>query len=231
MDNSIPFYLQIKRYLKQKLVLNELKPGDIIPSERELTERFAMSRSTVRKAIDELVYEGYLVKVQGKGTFVAKHDLEKELTKITGLNRDCPLEVKAELLQERIMDATAPEQPEFVRQGFEKKIYFMERAIRIDEQQVGIQKIWSYPEFINEINSQPLDELELIGDEYYEEISIVNKKITVKGFNSKNPVLRVCHQIYQQGKAVIYSLNYYHTQQIKLTKRVKLKKGGVGQAK
>lgn len=49
-----------------------LKPDDIIPSERELSEKYQISRPTVRQAIKELVYEGFLNREKGKGTFVSR---------------------------------------------------------------------------------------------------------------------------------------------------------------
>ncbi len=50
----------------------ELKPGDAVPTERELCEIQGVSRMTVNKAIMSLVNEGLLYREQGKGTFVAK---------------------------------------------------------------------------------------------------------------------------------------------------------------
>lgn len=48
-----------------------LQPGDQVPTEESLTREFAVSRSTVRKALDRLVTEGVLVRRQGKGTYLA----------------------------------------------------------------------------------------------------------------------------------------------------------------
>ena len=52
----------------------EWRPGEAIPSEIELAARYKVSQGTVRKAIDELAAENYLMRRQGKGTFVATHD-------------------------------------------------------------------------------------------------------------------------------------------------------------
>ncbi|WP_309082448.1 GntR family transcriptional regulator [Zhihengliuella sp.] len=65
----------LPKYYAQKLrileIIGELTPGAMIPTERELAERFGTSRTTVRKAIAELVVEGRLDRTQGRGTFVA----------------------------------------------------------------------------------------------------------------------------------------------------------------
>ncbi|MDR2896026.1 MAG: GntR family transcriptional regulator [Propionibacteriaceae bacterium] len=74
-------HTQIRGYLRS-LALHELNVGDTIPSERELCEQFQVARMTVRQAVDALVTEGILTRVQGKGTFVAgrKVDLQMHLT-------------------------------------------------------------------------------------------------------------------------------------------------------
>ena len=50
--------------------MNNFPGYEPIPSEQELMEMYQVSRITVRKAVDELVNEGYLYKIQGKGTYV-----------------------------------------------------------------------------------------------------------------------------------------------------------------
>lgn len=68
-----PLYQQIKVLITQSLQAGEWKPGELIPSEVELAQRFKVSQGTVRKAIDELSAENLVVRRQGKGTFVATH--------------------------------------------------------------------------------------------------------------------------------------------------------------
>lgn len=68
-----PLYQQIKTLITQSLQSGEWKPGELIPSEVELAQRFKVSQGTVRKAIDELASENLVVRRQGKGTFVATH--------------------------------------------------------------------------------------------------------------------------------------------------------------
>ena len=69
-----PLYQQIRELITKSLESGEWGPGDIIPSESELAERFGVSQGTVRKAIDEMAAGNLLVRRQGKGTFVATHD-------------------------------------------------------------------------------------------------------------------------------------------------------------
>ncbi len=68
-----PLYQQIKELLLQSLQQGEWQPGEAIPSEMDLAERFQVSQGTVRKAIDELAGDNILIRRQGVGTFVATH--------------------------------------------------------------------------------------------------------------------------------------------------------------
>lgn len=70
-DSPIPLYYQIKERIQESLDNDIFKVGETIPSEMELCKLFDVSRPTVRQAISELVNEGSLKKIKGKGTFVA----------------------------------------------------------------------------------------------------------------------------------------------------------------
>jgi GntR family transcriptional regulator len=74
-----PLYKDVKRQLMEALTRGEWKPGEAIPSERRIAERFGISIGTVRKAIDELVAENILIRQQGRGTFVATHTRDRLL--------------------------------------------------------------------------------------------------------------------------------------------------------
>jgi len=74
LDKStpIPLYFQLKEIIKDKIDSGKLKPGDILPSERELSQVYQISRPTIRQALKELVNEGLLYREKGKGTYVSK---------------------------------------------------------------------------------------------------------------------------------------------------------------
>lgn len=84
MSNSVkkqPLYDQLVDLLKEKIKL-EMKPNQILPSERELSTRYGLSRTTVRLALQELEKMGYIYRQHGKGTFVS--DLSKQITNLSG---------------------------------------------------------------------------------------------------------------------------------------------------
>ena len=69
-----PLYKEIRRLLTETISAGEWKPGEAIPAEWKLAERFQVAIGTVRKAVDELVGENILIRQQGRGTFVAAHN-------------------------------------------------------------------------------------------------------------------------------------------------------------
>ncbi len=87
-----PLYNQLKTALLTLMKEGELREGDLFPTEREIGERFQVSRITVRRAIDELVREGYLVTVQGKGTFVARPKIQRHMTEMLSFSAEMAAE-------------------------------------------------------------------------------------------------------------------------------------------
>ena len=66
-----PLYMEVKRRLTGSIAAGEWRPGEALPSETRLAQRFNVSIGTLRKAIDELVAERIVVRHQGRGTWPA----------------------------------------------------------------------------------------------------------------------------------------------------------------
>ena len=66
-SSRLPLYFQLKENLLRDIRARKYPEGDAIPSEGELGASYSVSRTTVRRAIDELVTEGFLTRIQGKG--------------------------------------------------------------------------------------------------------------------------------------------------------------------
>lgn len=70
---KIPLYRQIQEDIKQQIEYGSLKPGDRLPSEMDYSRKYFVSQITSKNALNGLVDEGYLIRIQGKGTFVSKN--------------------------------------------------------------------------------------------------------------------------------------------------------------
>ncbi len=86
-EKSPTLYLKLQEWLRDGITSSQLAAGTAIPTERELAEQFNVSRITVRKAVDGLVYEGLLTRRRGAGTFVAAR-VEKSYSKMTSFTED-----------------------------------------------------------------------------------------------------------------------------------------------
>lgn len=84
-------YYQLEEQIQQMIDSGQLKPSNILPSERELSDTYKISRMTVRQAIINLVNKGYLYRLKGKGTFVSEMKLEQDLRRLTSFTEDMTL--------------------------------------------------------------------------------------------------------------------------------------------
>lgn len=83
-ESSISLYEQLKLLIKKDIVDKVYKPGEKMPSETELGERYGVSRITVRRAVKELSNEGLLTCKQGKGTFVNHPKIRSQILDLGG---------------------------------------------------------------------------------------------------------------------------------------------------
>lgn len=83
-----PLYEQIKEYILLNIQSGAFPPDGKIPSEREMSEQFGVSRMTVTKAIQDLVREGLLYSQVGKGTFVSGRLIDQQLESLTSFTEE-----------------------------------------------------------------------------------------------------------------------------------------------
>src|SRR3954471_18810223 len=137
-----PLYKEVKIRLTRGLATGEWKPGEAIPSESRLAERFNVSIGTIRKAIDELVAERILLRQQGRGTFVATHTEDRTLFYFFHIvGKDGSREVPVtELLSFRKARATAPEEE---RLGLDRgaPVYRIQNLLKLAGQPVIFDEI------------------------------------------------------------------------------------------
>jgi GntR family transcriptional regulator len=87
LEGKGPLYRRLQDALRRAIENSMIGPQDALPPERELASDFAVSRITVRKALDGLVADGLLTRKQGAGTFVSGR-VEKQFAKLTSFSED-----------------------------------------------------------------------------------------------------------------------------------------------
>lgn len=74
----IPLYFQLKELIVEEIKSGKYEVDSLIPTEKELSEQFDISRTTVRQAVTELVQEGWLYRIKSKGTFIARQKIRQD---------------------------------------------------------------------------------------------------------------------------------------------------------
>jgi len=111
-DSPVPIYHQLKTLIREQIESGLWRPGDRIPTEDELCRLYGISRSPVRQALKELVYEGVLVRRPGAGTFVNECS-SRSASPDTSIHLMCSDIRWSELLEHvrRAWNATCAHQP------------------------------------------------------------------------------------------------------------------------
>ncbi len=135
-------YLTVRDHLRG-LIADGLAVGEAIPSERELCDQFGVSRMTVRQAVDALVVEGLLERVQGRGTFVAqpKVDLQLRLVSFPEEMRRRGMEPSLRVLAAERMPA-----PPHVADALDLRaggeVYYLRRLRMADGSPMAVEENW-----------------------------------------------------------------------------------------
>ncbi|MCI8597830.1 MAG: GntR family transcriptional regulator [Lachnospiraceae bacterium] len=143
LDKSvpIPLYYQLK-----ELIMAEIKNGtyprdSMIPTEKELSEMFDISRTTVRQAIVEMVQEGWLYRVKSKGTFVSQPKVNQDfIQKLESYNdqiRRTGRTPHTEVLDFRVIKAT-PEVAEKLKLQPEEQVVYLYRKRYADQEPIVV---------------------------------------------------------------------------------------------
>ncbi len=105
----VPKYYSLKMSVSARIADGTWPPGALLPTEPELCQEFGVSRITVRKAMSDLVHEGKIHTVQGKGTFVAKPKVgERFIQRAYGVFEDMErrgLRLATEVLRQEVIAA------------------------------------------------------------------------------------------------------------------------------
>src|SRR5712691_3567866 len=137
--SPLPLHLQFRQHLLELIESGELQPGEQLPRERELAARYGVSLAPIRQALLDLAKEGYLDRVQGRGTFVRERTVEEKiaiLSSSTESMRAKGLQPQVHVLRQDIVPT-----PGSVAAGLrtrERQVLLIERLASVDREPVAI---------------------------------------------------------------------------------------------
>ncbi len=144
-DYKMPIYLQLREIIRNKIEDGEYMPGTAIPSENTLAQTFGINRITIRNAVDALVHEGLLRRVQGKGVFVVGNKNEFSIEEHGGfvndpLRKDSRISVKE--LQKIVREAGNRYANLFGLKETEDAIYYIRQMHYINGVETSIEEFF-----------------------------------------------------------------------------------------
>lgn len=138
-----PLYQKVEEFIKNQINSGELTPGDLILSESRLTKELDVSIGTVKKALDNLVWQGLLFRHQGKGTFVSRIDFNNSLFKFFSYADEKGQEVRIrKYTTERSLGKGSDEICKALEVEEGTELLFLERIGHINHQPTFIENSW-----------------------------------------------------------------------------------------
>lgn len=213
-----PLYDQLVDLLKEKIE-TELDSNDMLPSERELSEKYHLSRTTVRLALQELEKLGYIYRLHGKGTFVS--DLSKQVANLSSAYSFTEqMKSLGKVPQTKVLSFEILKANKYIASqlhlNVEDEIYRLKRLRLADNQPMMVERSYlpkkKFPNLTAELLSQkPL--YDVFHKDYSETIRLANEEFFASIARSKDakllevmegsPVLNLVRTTYDMENEVI----------------------------
>jgi GntR family transcriptional regulator len=140
--SKVPLYHQLYNILRQKIDHREWIPEQVIPTEKQLTEEFGVSRVTVRQVLERLANEGFIYRQRGRGSFVSPPRLEEQMSRFVDFSEDMRqrgFTPRTELIESGIATASDRTAQQL---GMEigDQIYFIRRLRLADDEPLSVEE-------------------------------------------------------------------------------------------
>lgn len=136
-----PLYSQVIEYVTRAVESGQFAPGDRIASQRELCERFGISLMTARRAINELISEGIIYPIPGKGLFVADQKQPAEAGPLISFTEDMTrrgMKPTSRVLESVLINAS-PTLARILQVELDQELAFLRRLRLADDRPMAIQ--------------------------------------------------------------------------------------------
>ncbi len=223
--SPIPLYAQIKEILLERIQKGEWEPGKCIPTEAELCESFGVSRITLRSALGELVAEGYLERISGRGTFVTEPHVNQMLKQLTSFTEDTErrgqrpggIVLKLRTIQANTEMAKKLNIPE------EEKIILLRRLRLTDNEPMAVETAYLPTRYFPGLEEEELggrslyqlmrEKYGLVPTRAIQQITAVpcpSTEAGLLGIAKKSPVLHIYRTTFDQSECVIEEVESYY---------------------
>lgn len=210
-------YIMIKEYLLEKIKNGEYDAGKAIPSERDLAAVFQVNRMTVRKAIEDLMYEGLLFRKKGSGTFLMKGKASKNAWK-----RPADAE---EVNEVKIVSCKLGDESNYGYKALgigQNKPYWRMRRVRLlNHVPYAYEDIYFNPDFFEKIVREDYKlGLRSLIDKYikdhsatvYDEVEALlclNNTAVLLKVETGSPILQIKSYFEQEGRVIMHCRSYH----------------------
>ena len=143
-QKAVPLYQAVSEAILRQIKSGELRPNQRLASESELCAIYSVGRNTIRRALSELVDEGYLKTIPGLGTFVEDSRLTKTAEYLTGLTQEMKLhqrQVTSQVLEAKLINAD-PYLTRHLRVQLGAEVVFLYRVRQMDGEPSAIERAY-----------------------------------------------------------------------------------------
>lgn len=173
-NSQQPLYAQLMRVIKDNIQNGQYKAGDQIPTETELSDTYGVSRITVRKTIEELCAQGFLVKRQGKGTFVEMPKIYRKIEQDNNISFSESCRANGRNPSSHVLSCCFTDaqdwQKDFFHMGNSQSLYHIQRILSADGLPIIYEHIYFPIDTFPEFQAQKLENgsmYRLIKEEYH----------------------------------------------------------------
>lgn len=224
-----PLYREIRQHILAAIDAREWLPGEAIPSEKKLCERFKVSMGTLRKAVDELTASGVLVRKQGLGTFVARHSADRYLFSFFHLvARDGPKEYPGVSFRNFAVAAADAFDAAQLAVKVGARLYHLSNTLTLSGQVIALDEIYLPSALFSGLSEQRLRNRTTTLYQMYQDefnVSVVRSTERVRAFAATSsqarilktevgaPLLEIIRAVYTfQDRPIELRYSYVNTQ-------------------
>jgi len=160
MMSEPPFYLQLRDQLVMLIKTGELPASSRLPAERELAERFATTRVTLRQALAQLESEGRIYRSNRRGWFVSPSRLNYEPVKDVSFTRYVTAQGRTPLTQvlgfeQATASASVAAALELIPGDL---VYSLRRRRYVDDRLVLVERVWLNAQYLPDLEQERFDQ-------------------------------------------------------------------------